>query len=394
MKPTLKAILLLNYISIATASSALITPALPQIETFYKLNHGSLEWIVSIFLIGYMLGQLIYGPLANRIGRLNSLRAGLYVNLLGIIICALTYVFPSYAGLLVGRFITALGAASGLVCTYILINESFHKDKAKVIMAYSIISFSASVAIAIFLGSLITQYMGWQYCFALLFIHGALLLWLIRFLDETLPTEHQKPLQISVLVRSYAAAFTHPQLLALSVIVGLYSNFTYPYSVAAPIISHKYLHISPSVYGTWNLINLIGMLSGGFLGATFIKQIGGMRTKTLGIGLLVLCLASLTMYDLLGSKSLLWFFTTTSCMYFSGGLVYSSAIYYASNAISDKASASTVMNFINMVSATVSVIIMGYLPLSELTAFIAVVALFTTLSIILRIYLRNYVEPS
>jgi len=137
MKLPKHAILLLNYLSIATASSVFITPALPKLEKFYQLSNGQIEWVISIFLLGYMLAQLIYGPIANRYGRLQALRIGLCLNLLGIVICLAGFWFACYPLLLIGRLITALGAASGLVCTFILVNETYPPEKAKRIITYA-----------------------------------------------------------------------------------------------------------------------------------------------------------------------------------------------------------------------------------------------------------------
>ena len=53
-----KIMLLQSYICVASASAAIITPALPHIERAYALSHGSIEWVVSIFLLGYVLGVL------------------------------------------------------------------------------------------------------------------------------------------------------------------------------------------------------------------------------------------------------------------------------------------------------------------------------------------------
>ena len=82
-----KTILLLSYMSIASASAAILTPALPHIEAAFSLGHGQVEWIMNIFLIGYTLGQIIYGPLANKVGRLRALRTGFSINILGIVLC-------------------------------------------------------------------------------------------------------------------------------------------------------------------------------------------------------------------------------------------------------------------------------------------------------------------
>ena len=119
-----KIALLLSYICIASISATIITPAFPKIQTVYHLSSESLEWVMSIFLIGYVVGQLIYAPIANRYGTLNALRTGLIVNFVGILICLLASTFlMNYSLLLFGRLISALGSASGLVCTFILINE-------------------------------------------------------------------------------------------------------------------------------------------------------------------------------------------------------------------------------------------------------------------------------
>ena len=102
----LKIAILLSYICIASISAAIITPALPQIEHSFALSHGALEWVISIFLLGYVIGQLIYGALANKFGRLKSLRIGLIINILGILICMSAVSMHNYSFLLLGRLIT------------------------------------------------------------------------------------------------------------------------------------------------------------------------------------------------------------------------------------------------------------------------------------------------
>lgn len=70
---TYKIIMLLTYISIASAFAVIINPALPDIAREFDLLSGVVEWLVSIFLLGYVLGQIIYGPIAKRYGDVVSL---------------------------------------------------------------------------------------------------------------------------------------------------------------------------------------------------------------------------------------------------------------------------------------------------------------------------------
>ena len=189
-----KTVLLLSYITIASISAAIITPALPQIEHSYNLGHGALEWIISIFLLGYMIGQLIYGPIANQFGPLWALRWGLLVNLIGILVCLGSACSLNYSLLLVGRFITALGAASGLTCTFMLLNELLTKEQSNSAMSLTIVAFTLGIGAAVIAGGMISQYLFWGNCFWLLLTHGFFMLVLTWQFPET----RTKSVKISV----------------------------------------------------------------------------------------------------------------------------------------------------------------------------------------------------
>src|SRR5580700_3998703 len=72
---------LLLMISFASVNAVLFTPALPAIAHFFMLSNDQAQLTVSWFLVGYALGQLIYGPLANRFGRKPALYAGISLQI-------------------------------------------------------------------------------------------------------------------------------------------------------------------------------------------------------------------------------------------------------------------------------------------------------------------------
>lgn len=373
-----KIALLLSYICIASISAAIITPALPQIEQTYSLGDGALEWVISIFLLGYVIGQLIYGPLANRFGTLNSLRSGLVINLLGISICFISILAFDYNLLLIGRLVTALGSACGLTCTFILINELLSKKQAKHAMSYAVISFTGGVGLAVIAGGLITQYLHWYDCFIFLSVHGIIMLGLTWIFPKT----NGKSISLHPLniLSGYLAALKSSDLIIFSITVGVQSTLAYCFSAAAPIYSQSVLHLSPSSYGYWNIINMFGMLSSGFLSAYLVKCYGPKRVLLSGLILCVPGLTSLVLIATTNSSNTLWFFLTTMFLYLFSGLLFPSASYFASNAIEDKANASSMMSFINMGSAMATVIIMGYLPLTSIWAFALTVSGFFILA--------------
>lgn len=373
----LKKALLLSYICIASVSAAIITPALPQIEATFSLGHGALEWVISIFLIGYVFGQLIYGPLANRFGRLGALRTGLIINLLGIVICLVSVPMLNYSVLLLGRLITALGAAAGLSCTFILINELVPKEEAGRVMSFAIVSFTVGVGFAVTLGGLVAQYSHWKNCFWLLFVHGVVMLVLTRQFPETL--KNPVPLHPMKIISNYVMALKSNTLIIFSLVAGFVSSVSYVYSAAAPIYAQSVLHLTPEMYGFWNLINTIGMLGGGFASARLMKLCSAWQVLLIGFGFVMPGLISLIFIAMANQSYFLtiWFFGTTTWLYLFSGLLFAPASFFASNAIEDKASASSIMSFINMATSTVAVIVLGYLPFSTIHGFVMIlIALF------------------
>ena len=364
---------LLSYISIASVSAAIITPALPEIQSHFALSLGTVEWIISAFLIGYVVGQLIYGPLANQFGRLKALRIGLTINIFGVIICLMALAVNAYWLLIIGRLITALGAASGLACTFMLINEWLPESQRKTAMAYSVLSFALGVGIAVMLGGLITEYWHWQGCFLFLLVHGLVMLWGTCVFSETLVTS--KPIHAVTIFRDYSAALSSSKLVVFSLVVGCCSAISYCFSAAGPQIAKDLLKLSAAQYGYWNGLNIVGMLLGGL----FVKQLlARFSVNTIiAIGFIGIALGISNLFIIWGiaSQSALWFFLTTASLYLFSSLLFSGGSLVASNALTDKASASAMMSFVNMCFATLCVILMGYLVTNPLLGFVIILCL-------------------
>ena len=378
-----KVVLLLSYITIASISAAIITPALPLITQSFDIGHGALEWVISIYLLGYMLGQLIYGPLANKFGRLWALRCGLLVNLVGILFCLGSIYSLNYSLLLTGRLITALGAASGLTCTFMLLNELLPEEQTMRAMSFTIVAFTLGIGAAVVVGGMIAQYLFWGDCFWLLLIHGLVMLTLTWQFPETLT----KSVRISVksIVHNYLHAIKNTKLVAASLVVALTSVVSYTYSAAAPLYAHMQLHLTPGSYGIWNIINMIGMLASGLISSYLMPRYTVKSIIKFGMLMIIPCIISLLLLFYLAPKHSYWFFITTAHLYFFSGCIYPSAAYLASNAISDKASAASMMSFINMGSAMTAVVVLGYLPLSALMGLIITIAAFFVLASVMAI---------
>jgi len=375
-----KTTLLLSYICIASFSAAIITPALPQIGSFFQLTSSSLSWIISIFLAGYVIGQLIYGPIAQKFGSLNALRSGLIINLIGIIVCFIGIECSIYTVLLAGRLITALGSASGLACTFMLMHDLLNENEYKQAMPYTVLSFTLGIGAAVLIGGLVSEHLNWTVCFWVLLFHGIVMLVSTMLFENS----HKQPgkLNLRSILKNYWRELMNTRLIMFSLIVGLMSSFSYTYSSIAPLYANQNLHQTSSQYGYWNLLNMAGMLIGGLLGASIIKRAGPKKLLLAGIiGLIPGCL-SLFAIALSSGDHALWFFITTMFIYIFSAFLFPAGSYFALKTTLDKANGASMMSFINMLSAVVSVIITGYLPTSIIVSFASVISGFLIVVVI------------
>ena len=356
-----KTIILLSYLCIASLSAAIITPGLHDIQIQFQLSSGALNWVVSIFLFGYVVGPLIYGPLSNRYGRLYALRLGLIINIIGILISIYASYYTLYDTLLIGRLITALGASSGLAITFTLIHELFPEDKVKHVLSFAVLAFTMGIGISVTVGGVITQYFAWYYCFYLLLIHGVIMLISTWQYKETL--KQKQCLKLLHIANSYIKALKEPELIIFSLLISLTATFSYGYSAVAPLYAYKVLHLSPELYGYWNIINIIGMLASSFISSFLLRKFTVSKTIIILMIILVPFLVLLLTIAICNTASSMLFFITTMFLYLILGALMGPGTYLALKNSTDKSSSSSMMSFINMGTATCIISIMGYLPL-------------------------------
>ena len=366
-----------------TAASAIITPALPEISHYFQISHEEINWIMAIFLVGYVIGQPLYGSLSNSIGRVKALRLGLGVNLIGLLVCII-WGEMSYWILLLGRFIAALGSASTFVCSIILINELLDVFKAKRALALNIVFLTVGGAAAVVSGGWVSEYWGWIYCFWVLFVFSVLLFILTYFTSETL----HNPLKLDVknVIQGYTQAIKSKKLLIFGSMASSATAVAFGYAVSSPIYTEEILGLSPIGYSHWNLVAMGGSILGSFCSVYLIKKWDIKKTFFIGIIALFPLFALINYLAFSHTNNLIGYFMTIMLIFFFQGIQSPAALFIASNAIEDKANAAGIMSFVNLGITTICVTILGYLPFSLFKSFTLVTSFFFVVSAILSVW--------
>jgi len=117
---------------------------------------------------------------------------------------------------------------------------------------------------------------------------------------------------------------------------------------------------------------MLGMLIGGLLAKYLLQHYKAQHIVVLGLIGTPFGLLSLTMLYCSNHYEVLWFFASTMSLYLFSGFLFSGGSYLALISIKDKASGSAMMSFLNMLTAVLAVIVLGYISSNFFFAFLCV----------------------
>jgi len=199
----LAALMALNALAID-----IMLPAFPQMgEALNVTNENDRQLVVSSYLFGFGVMQLVFGPLSDRFGRRIPLLFGLAVYILAAFAALAT---PNFATLLALRFVQGLGAAGTRVIAQSAVRDCYSGRAMAEIMSLIFMVFMVVPIIAPAVGQLILIYGHWTGIFA--FIGGLCLmvaLWAYFRLPETLAPENRRPLTPAGIFEGFAIVLSN-----------------------------------------------------------------------------------------------------------------------------------------------------------------------------------------
>ncbi len=189
------ALLMAMLMAMAALAIDAMLPALGQIGGELGVEReNNRQLVISALFLGFGLGQIAYGPLADRFGRKPGMFIGLGLFVLG---CLLSMVAWSYPVMLAGRVLQGIGAAGPRIVTLALIRDRYRGREMARIMSFVFAVFVIVPTVAPALGQVVMLVAGWRSIFgALLAFAVAGLAWFALRQPETLSPERRIPLSI------------------------------------------------------------------------------------------------------------------------------------------------------------------------------------------------------
>jgi DHA1 family bicyclomycin/chloramphenicol resistance-like MFS transporter len=269
-------------------------PALPAIGRDLNASIEATQGSLMAFFISVGLGQLVYGPLADMLGRKLPLYFGLIVFAGASIGCALA---PNVETLIAFRFIQGLGACAGMVVPRAVVRDLHTGNDAARLMSLLMLVFSIGPILAPLAGTGVTAIASWRAIFWVMVLAAALGILLVALaLPETRPRAQRVESSIGSALAGYWQLLRDRHFIGLVLIgaFGISSFFIYLANSSFVLIQHYGL--TPTQYSLAFSVNAISFFGfsqlNGRLGARFgLARV--MRVAVTGFALSVVTLALL-----------------------------------------------------------------------------------------------------
>jgi len=244
-------------------------PALPAMETQFSAAPGQIQFTLSLYFIGLAVGQVAFGPLSDRYGRLKPLYAGSVVFVLASAACALA---PDVETLAALRFLQALGGASSMVVARAMVRDIY--PPREVARAFSLLMLVLGVApiLAPMLGSYMLVLAGWQSIFYTLALVSLAILvpaWLL--LPESHPGPY-KPLSLGGVLTAYGRLLRDRNFMGYTLASGLPSAGMFAYIAGSPFLFINLYGLDPEHYGWLFGANAVGMIGASQVNRALLKR--------------------------------------------------------------------------------------------------------------------------
>lgn len=263
--PTLWVMIMGVMIAIGPLAIDMYLPALPRMADDFGVSTQSVARSVPAYFIGLVFGQLFYGPLSDRIGRVLPMYIGMGIFVVASVICATTT--QEYV-LFAARTLQALGACVTAVVTRAAIRDVLSPVQMARAFSLMILVMGLAPILAPSLGALLLKFFDWHVLFWFLAAYGILNIVLTKlFLKETLAPENRNTEPMSKTFSGYVDLLKDKRFLLPAVAAGLLQGSFFIYLTISSELFMVHYGVSEERFAL-----LFGANAFGFIALTQVNQ--------------------------------------------------------------------------------------------------------------------------
>jgi DHA1 family bicyclomycin/chloramphenicol resistance-like MFS transporter len=241
------AFILGTVMSLGPTAVDMYLPALPTIARGLGTDLGRVQLTLATFFVGLSLGQLLWGPLADRYGRRGPMLAGLALFTLSSAACAMT---TSVDALIVMRFFQAVGSSCGMVIVLAIVRDCFPPEGAARMLSRLMLIMGVAPVFAPLLGGQVLAWFGWRAIFWFVTIAGAACFVSIALqLKETRPADTHVPKNLFAVFAGFIAILGHRRFVGYALTRGSAYGGMFALITGSPFVFIEFFGVPPQYFG-------------------------------------------------------------------------------------------------------------------------------------------------
>lgn len=272
-------------------------PALPSLTTFFNTTASKVQMTLTASLVGLSLGQILIGPISDKVGRKMPLLVSLGMFIVSTIACVFA---PNVEVFLLLRLIQGVAGAGGIVLSKSISTDMFHGRALTNFMALlGAINGVAPVAAPV-CGGLMLSFSNWQGIFILLMFIGIMLTIMSMALPETLTPKRR---QTGSLIHSYLNLFrvlTNGRYLLCLLASATTMGVLFGYISSSAFILQLNYGLSPMAYGLCFAVNAFSI----GIGSAISTRLKNENVCLLTGGISIFIMALFTSFALISQASI------------------------------------------------------------------------------------------
>jgi DHA1 family bicyclomycin/chloramphenicol resistance-like MFS transporter len=275
--------LLATLTGIGPLSVDMYLASLPDIGRRLAASEAEVQLSLSFYLVGFAIGQIIYGPISDRYGRRPVLLLALAVFTVASGVCAAA---PSIGVLNAARFCQALGGAGTVVLARAVARDLYEGAAVARELSRMAAVMALAPLVAPLIGGVLQTYFGWRANFVVLAAFGAAaatLVWLL--LPESLRRQGEAA-SIASNLRAFPTFLTDRVFLAHAAILVCAFGGLFAWISGAAFVLQDLYGFTPMEFGLAFAAGSAGYLAGTWVAMRQVARLG--LDRTMGLGALLL----------------------------------------------------------------------------------------------------------
>ncbi|WP_069186695.1 Bcr/CflA family multidrug efflux MFS transporter [Candidatus Terasakiella magnetica] len=274
------AVILTALVAFGPISTDMYLPSLPAMKVDFGATVSQVQLTLSIFLAGFAVSQLFYGPLSDRFGRRPILLFGIVVYGVASVAC---FMSTTIEALIISRFFQAFGACSGPVLGRAIVRDVYGQERAAQVLAYMGSAMALAPAVAPMFGGYLQIWFGWQASFVVISIFAAILVVLVALLiRET--NEHQNPeaLKPARIIGNYLELLKHRGFLGYVLLNSFVFSGLFAFISGSSFVFIDVFGLEPNIYGICFGVVVCGYITGTLIAGKLSRKLGGPKMLRYG----------------------------------------------------------------------------------------------------------------